>query len=171
MVNVGDLRNNSWGGNLTGTVFDDEAAKSIKDPNARAPYNENYRPVQPLGAMDLKNASGTWKLEVYDGVKRNTGKLNSWTLAAVHETTQGLRAGALADAALAASPLAADSRTQLALTAVSQYEDELPGKRRGRAATTLSQEHAVDLALGGFDFNSAYPDDALAAELVMGRNR
>ena len=132
LVNVGDVS----GSNLTNTVFDDEAVKSINQ--GTAPYTGNFRPVQPLQALDLKTMAGTWKLQILDNVKnRKTGTLNSWTLAAIHETTQAMGAAA------AASPAA--KLTDAALAAYIQYEHQSqPDDSKDKPSSAIS---AVDLAL------------------------
>ena len=67
------------GQNLRNTTFDDEAATSIT--TASAPFTGTFRPLQSLSAFDGKLTSDTWTLEVRDTVKKQTGTLNSWSLA------------------------------------------------------------------------------------------
>jgi subtilisin-like proprotein convertase family protein len=60
------------------TVLDDEASVSITD--GTSPFTGVYKPEQSLEAFDGKNVTGTWTLEIRDTVKKETGKLNSWSL-------------------------------------------------------------------------------------------
>jgi len=66
------------GDNFTRTTFDDDAAVSIFDGSS--PYNGVFRPVQPLSALNLKQITGTWQLEIEDAASEDTGTLNAWSL-------------------------------------------------------------------------------------------
>ena len=90
------------GDNFTSTTLDDEAATSIA--SGRTPFSGSYRPEQPLAAFDGQNARGTWTLYVYDGGRRDTGTLNSWSLVI---TPSAAAAGAAAPAAVGAEGSAA----------------------------------------------------------------
>ncbi len=64
----------------TNTVFDDEASTLIA--NGTAPFTGNFKPDQPLSAVDGDAINGTWKLNVADLDGFNdTGAINGWSLA------------------------------------------------------------------------------------------
>jgi subtilisin-like proprotein convertase family protein len=46
------------------TYFTDQAAQSIED--GRAPYNGDFRPLQPLRQFNGLNPNGTWELRIFD---------------------------------------------------------------------------------------------------------
>ena len=65
------------GQNLTGTVFDDEAAENISD--AAAPYTGSFRPqADQLARFDGQRLNGTWTLRVRDLFEGKSGTINSW---------------------------------------------------------------------------------------------
>jgi subtilisin-like proprotein convertase family protein len=65
------------GDNLTGTVFDDEAATSIS--SGSAPYSGRFRPQNDqLSRFDGKPRQGAWTLRVRDLSEVNTGTLGGW---------------------------------------------------------------------------------------------
>jgi subtilisin-like proprotein convertase family protein len=66
------------GDNFNGTTLDDNAATSITAGSA--PFSGTYRPEGDLKTLERKSVSGTWKLEVNDDTKKETGTLNSWSL-------------------------------------------------------------------------------------------
>ncbi len=66
------------GNNLTGTVFDDEAATSIS--TSSPPFTGTFRPESPLSVFDGLSANGVWTLEVTDAGTNDTGSLASWSL-------------------------------------------------------------------------------------------
>ena len=70
-------RTGGSGDNLTGTVFDDEAATAISD--GAAPFTGSFRPAQPLSAFDGEPLHGTWKLRVADNALEDTGTLSAWS--------------------------------------------------------------------------------------------
>jgi subtilisin-like proprotein convertase family protein len=50
--------------NFDNTYFNDQAAQSIRD--GRAPYNGNFRPLEPLSRFNGRNPNGTWQLRIFD---------------------------------------------------------------------------------------------------------
>jgi RHS repeat-associated protein len=73
--------NGSTGNHYLGTTFDDEAAQSISDPTASAPFTGHYRPEALLSSLDGTNAAGTWQLKLTDSTGQGTaGKLLEWGL-------------------------------------------------------------------------------------------
>jgi subtilisin-like proprotein convertase family protein len=67
----------NFGQNLTGTVFDDEAAVNIGA--AQAPYTGSFRPQHDqLSRFDGQRLQGTWTLRVRDLFEGKTGTLTSW---------------------------------------------------------------------------------------------
>ena len=72
-------RRGGTGANLTGTVFDDEAARAIAD--GTAPFNGSFQPEASLNVFDGQNARGTWQLIVAGvGKQEFTGSLTGWSL-------------------------------------------------------------------------------------------
>ncbi len=69
------------GDNLQGTIFDDEASRSINSiSNTEAPFTGRFRPIQPLSAFDGEDSNGTWTLEIRDDAANDVGVLNAWSL-------------------------------------------------------------------------------------------
>lgn len=64
--------------NMTGTIFDDEAATRIRD--GVAPYTGRFIPRELLSKFDGEDPSGTWTLEVVDDNVTDVGTLLSWSL-------------------------------------------------------------------------------------------
>jgi len=50
--------------NFDNTYFDDQADQSIRD--GRAPYNGNFRPLEPLSRFNERNPNGRWELWIFD---------------------------------------------------------------------------------------------------------
>ena len=68
------------GDDLTGTIFDDEAAQQISQ--GTAPYTGNFRPQNDqLSRFDGKSRRGTWTLRVRDLFDGDTGTLLGWGVA------------------------------------------------------------------------------------------
>jgi len=64
---------------FTATTFDDQANGSLTD--AAGPFSGSFVPLQPLSAFNLRQAEGTWTLQVEDSYPGlDDGTLNSWTL-------------------------------------------------------------------------------------------
>jgi subtilisin-like proprotein convertase family protein len=61
-----------------GTLFDDEAVKSIT--TEPAPFTGSHRPEEPLSAFDNTPAQGDWRLKINDAATDNTGVLGCWEL-------------------------------------------------------------------------------------------
>jgi subtilisin-like proprotein convertase family protein len=66
------------GANFTATVLDDQATTSITAGSA--PFNDTFQPEGSLAAFNGLDAAGTWTLEITDGVKGDSGTLNSWSI-------------------------------------------------------------------------------------------
>jgi subtilisin-like proprotein convertase family protein len=66
------------GDDYRNTIFDDEAAKSIRQ--ADAPFRGTYKPMQTLSKMDGIAPNGVWKLVVQDTFEEDGGSLNNWKL-------------------------------------------------------------------------------------------
>ncbi len=66
--------------NYTQTIFDDEAAVSIKQ--GAGPFTGRFRPMEPyrLNAFDGEDIFGTWKLQIYDAYYADRGTLNRFEL-------------------------------------------------------------------------------------------
>jgi subtilisin-like proprotein convertase family protein len=65
------------GDNLSGTVFDDEAAANVSQ--ASAPYAGRFRPQNDqLSRFDGKDKKGTWSLRVKDLFEGDIGILRGW---------------------------------------------------------------------------------------------
>jgi len=71
-------QNGGDGDNYEGTVFDDEAKKSITA--GVAPFTGRYKPAQSLAVCDGMSAAGTWVLRGEDKITGNTGTITSWSL-------------------------------------------------------------------------------------------
>lgn len=71
-------RRGGSGDNLTNTVFDDEATTLIAQ--GRAPFTGSFRPDAALSAFDGKAANGTWRLEIRDAARADTGTLLNFSL-------------------------------------------------------------------------------------------
>ncbi|WP_337176243.1 Ig-like domain-containing protein [Paludisphaera sp.] len=77
LVAAGGLR----GADLTNTVFDDAAARSIT--NGTAPYTGSFRPATgSLSALAGASIQGTWTLRVINTAARTVGTLTGWSLGA-----------------------------------------------------------------------------------------
>ncbi|CAN5891901.1 hypothetical protein BH23PLA1_BH23PLA1_20250 [soil metagenome] len=72
------MRRGGGGSNYTNTTFDDQAPTPIA--NGFAPFNDSFRPEQPLSAFNGQIANGDWLLEVQDVAALDTGSLLSFTL-------------------------------------------------------------------------------------------
>ncbi|CAG9460620.1 unnamed protein product [Pedinophyceae sp. YPF-701] len=66
------------GDNMVGTVFDDDASRSIR--KGSAPFTGSYVPERGLARFDGLNAEGTWTLIAKDRRRGTTGTLDSWTV-------------------------------------------------------------------------------------------
>ncbi len=67
------------GNNLTGTVFDDEAAENIASANAAAPFRGRFKPQNDqLARFDGKPRTGVWTLRVRDLAAPDSGTLGTW---------------------------------------------------------------------------------------------
>jgi len=69
------------GHNFTGTKLDDRS--DLKITQGSAPFTGTYHPRGFLDTFRGKKTDGTWKLEVTDDTRGETGRLNSWSLAMV----------------------------------------------------------------------------------------
>jgi subtilisin-like proprotein convertase family protein/subtilisin family serine protease len=68
---------NNGGDNLSGTVFDDEAAQNISQ--GTAPYTGNFKPQDDqLSRFDGISRRGTWTLRVRDLFEGDVGTLQGW---------------------------------------------------------------------------------------------
>jgi serine protease len=67
------------GDNFLGTVFDDQATRSIA--SGVAPFTGSYRPDGSLGIVNGMSPNGTWSLRVMDDDFFDVGTLVSWSLA------------------------------------------------------------------------------------------
>jgi len=76
-VPLAEYRGDS-GQNFRGTIFDDEAVRSIAE--GRAPFTGSFRPESPLAQFDGQNGRGYWELWIGDGGWLDEGQLNSWNL-------------------------------------------------------------------------------------------
>ncbi|MHB8897748.1 MAG: proprotein convertase P-domain-containing protein, partial [Thermoguttaceae bacterium] len=72
------------GDHFNGTTLDDAATAAITA--GTAPFSGTYRPEGDLTTVERKSVQGTWKLEVTDDTKRETGTLNSWSLTVTEAT-------------------------------------------------------------------------------------
>ena len=78
--------NGGSGDNLTGTVFDSEAAASIYEGSA--PFTGAFRPVDSLAPLYGRSVRGTWTLEVRDGSSGDQGSLTNFALRFANATPQ-----------------------------------------------------------------------------------
>lgn len=144
------------GDNFKGTVLDDEASTAIA--YGKAPFSGSYRPEYVLGAFDGKNARGTWKLQVEDWYRGDTGRINSWALTfegavatAANRSLSGPAAGRNLPAAgqsvrfgAAHLPNTARGQELQSLTAIAGGRDSVEGQRelgqsgRQRGGTALA---------------------------------
>ncbi|MFM7161956.1 MAG: beta strand repeat-containing protein, partial [Planctomycetaceae bacterium] len=69
------------GDNLTGTIFDDQAATAISAGSA--PFTGRFRPESPLSVFNGLNANGQWTLVLTDSVSVDAGTLLNWSLRVV----------------------------------------------------------------------------------------
>lgn len=74
----------SSGSNYLGTIFSDGAPSGICTGSAT--FSASFRPEQTIG---IRQANGTWKLEIADGGSGNVGQLLDWS---IDFNTVGLRA-------------------------------------------------------------------------------
>jgi subtilisin-like proprotein convertase family protein len=65
------------GDNFAGTVFDDNAAATIRSTDS-APFTGSYKPAEPLSSLDGEPIAGTWTLKVTDGSSGEIGTLDAW---------------------------------------------------------------------------------------------
>jgi uncharacterized repeat protein (TIGR01451 family) len=79
------------GASYLGTVFSDRASSPICD--AAAPFNGTFRPERPIG---MRNANGTWTLEIEDRVNGSTGRLLDWSIELLTASTGATGYGGLA---------------------------------------------------------------------------
>ena len=68
------------------TVFDDDAAKSIR--NAVPPFSGTFKPEGALAELRGGSADGEWRLEVRDRAFQDGGALNRWKLTLTTAETQ-----------------------------------------------------------------------------------
>jgi subtilisin-like proprotein convertase family protein len=127
------------GANLTGTIFDDDAAKPISQ--GTAPYTGSFRPDVPLAWVEYvynSNIQGQWLLEVNNRTTAPGGSfLISWSMTVVHQDTQTMGAMAVVNQST--------RLTDAALASLVLYDTECPSKpARGKG---LAMIPAVDLAL------------------------
>ena len=62
-------------------TFKDDADESIADiRTSNEPFEDKYRPDNPLSSFNGENPNGEWKLIVYDDSAGETGKLKGWDL-------------------------------------------------------------------------------------------
>src|SRR5205823_4508967 len=64
--------------NFDNTVFDDSATLPILF--GTAPFDDTFRPSEPLATLNGRSANGTWTLQVEDLVLGTTGVLTDWSL-------------------------------------------------------------------------------------------
>ena len=72
-------RRGGAGDDYLGTVFDDGASLAIAD--GAAPFDDSFRPEQPLSTATGQPVAGTWSLTVYDAAGGDTGTVQSFELA------------------------------------------------------------------------------------------
>jgi subtilisin family serine protease/subtilisin-like proprotein convertase family protein len=100
-------RRGGSGHNYQGTVFDDQAATSIR--TGVAPFVGSYQPEVPLINLSGRNARGTWKLWVEDRAAGDVGTVLGWSLSFAPSGSSTL----IASVPAAAATLAAVSVTPL----------------------------------------------------------
>jgi len=127
------------GANLTGTIFDDDAAKPISQ--GTAPYTGSFRPNVPLEWVEYvynSNIQGQWLLEVNNRTTAPGGSfLYSWSMTVVHQDTRTMGAMAVVNQST--------RLTDAALASLMLYDPECPSKpARGKG---LAMIPAIDLAL------------------------
>ncbi|MEO1528788.1 MAG: proprotein convertase P-domain-containing protein [Planctomycetota bacterium] len=66
------------GDDLTGLIFNDDAAESIA--TGAAPFTGSFQPEEPLSNFAGTNPTGTWTLELFDDANGDSGTLLSWGL-------------------------------------------------------------------------------------------
>jgi subtilisin-like proprotein convertase family protein len=66
------------GDDFSDTTFDDSALQSITAGSA--PFDDVFKPAEPLSAFNGENASGVWTLEITDSSAADDGSLNGWSL-------------------------------------------------------------------------------------------
>lgn len=66
------------GRQFSSTLFDDESFNPVI--NGVSPFSGDYRPEQPLSAIDGENPAGTWGLKITDHATRDVGILDGWEL-------------------------------------------------------------------------------------------
>jgi subtilisin-like proprotein convertase family protein len=81
-VLLSNRQGGSGGADYTGTVFDDEAAISIAEGYAYAPYTGSFRPQEALAAFVNQDVFGDWTLTVTDSEAGDAGTLDNWALTA-----------------------------------------------------------------------------------------
>jgi subtilisin-like proprotein convertase family protein len=69
---------NNFGNGTSGTVFNDDAALSIRE--GVAPFASEFRSQDPLAAFEGEDPNGTWLLEITDHAGFDTGRLEGWSL-------------------------------------------------------------------------------------------
>lgn len=74
-------RSGGGGNNLCQVVFDDAAATSFSSAlSANAPYTGAWRPNDPLSALRVSPADGTWTFHVADRAGSDLGSIRAFTL-------------------------------------------------------------------------------------------
>jgi subtilisin-like proprotein convertase family protein len=146
--------NGGAGDNYTNTTFDDEAAVGITA--GAAPFSGTYRPEGWLGTFDNANPNGTWRLEVYDGVRKNTGTLVNWSLAfTVPSSASPLVAAGTAPGQTTGEPLTADGLRPLVVATIDRWA------AAGATPAQLAVLRAADVRvadLGGTFLGTAYEE-------------
>jgi len=70
--------NGGTGENMTGTIFDDEAADPIT--SGSAPFTGSFQPEGNLSDFDTLMSAGDWTLRITDDANADGGQLLNWTL-------------------------------------------------------------------------------------------
>jgi serine protease len=80
-------RRGGSGDNLTNTVFDDEATRTIA--SGAAPFSGSFRPETSLTAFDGRSTKGVWTLSIRDAAARDVGRITSFSLVATGTAVAG----------------------------------------------------------------------------------
>jgi hypothetical protein len=139
-----------------GTVFDNNAPRSIRDGGATAPYIGHFRPEGDLSVFNGLTAaqlSGTWLLQISDNIHDNNPPpqfLNGWSLS----FTSRISSGAFGTGSLLPATYL-DAALNSATTVRGSFNDVYPlvNAASGPAGVGPGISVAVDNTLGAFSPN------------------
>lgn len=155
--------------NMTGAIFDDEAAVRIVDGSA--PYTGRFIAEELLSKFDGENPTGRWTLELSDDNITDSGTLIDWSLSfetmALAPATVNVASSDPSEILLSHGSQTEQASVQVVFPAgVSDlYVDLIPQDDQIVDATQQALVEVTSVSLGGFD-NGSSPIDVLDVELL-----